>query len=94
MDTDGCPDTPPRPVTAPMVRDSDRDGIHDAQDMCPVHPETWNKYNDADGCPDVFPGQSGQANDDDLDRIPNESDSCPLIPEDYDNDRDTDGCPE
>jgi hypothetical protein len=23
--------------------------------LCPSEPETWNKYNDTDGCPDTRP---------------------------------------
>ncbi|MCO4763394.1 MAG: thrombospondin type 3 repeat-containing protein, partial [Myxococcales bacterium] len=41
-DDDGCPDP-----------DNDEDGIPDEKDKCPNEPETFNKYNDTDGCPDV-----------------------------------------
>ena len=32
--------------------DSDGDGINDEDDMCPTQPETYNKFQDEDGCPD------------------------------------------
>ncbi len=44
VDPDGCP--PP---------DSDGDGIIDANDKCPNDPETFNNYQDEDGCPDTLP---------------------------------------
>ena len=58
------------------------------------NPETWNKYNDHDGCPDTAPEQQRFVHDDDLDDIINDDDLCPLDPEDYDGDRDHDGCPD
>ncbi|HVY46569.1 MAG TPA: OmpA family protein, partial [Minicystis sp.] len=42
---DGCPDP-----------DNDKDGIPDEQDECINQPETYNGYQDADGCPDTPPG--------------------------------------
>jgi len=53
----------PQPVTPPVVAangaggapkpgDVDGDGIPDAQDKCPNEPETYNGYQDDDGCPD------------------------------------------
>lgn len=39
---DGCPD-----------RDPDGDGILDPDDQCPTDPETFNGFEDEDGCPDV-----------------------------------------
>ncbi len=33
-------------------KDTDRDGITDEMDTCPTEPETFNSYNDDDGCPD------------------------------------------
>ncbi len=62
--------------------------------MCPTEPETWNKYIDWDGCPDVFPEQSRYLHDYDLDGIDNAVDSCPHDPEDYDGINDSDGCPD
>ena len=74
--------------------DADGDGYHDAIDSCPTNSETWNKYNDHDGCPDTAPEQQRFVHDDDLDDIINDDDLCPLDPEDYDGDRDHDGCPD
>jgi hypothetical protein len=39
-------------------RDFDSDGIKNCEDKCPDEPETLNKYNDADGCPDILPVQN------------------------------------
>jgi hypothetical protein len=35
--------------------DRDKDGILDDFDECPQIPETYNKFQDADGCPDKVP---------------------------------------
>jgi outer membrane protein OmpA-like peptidoglycan-associated protein len=43
-DHDGCP--------AGAVNDRDGDGIPDELDKCPDEPETYNGFEDADGCPD------------------------------------------
>ena len=74
--------------------DFDNDGYYDAIDSCPNNPETWNKYNDHDGCPDIAPEQSRYKHDADLDGIIDEYDMCPLEAEDYDGDKDFDGCPD
>jgi len=68
--------------------------MQDAVDSCPTSPETWNKYLDWDGCPDIVPEQNRFVHDDDLDGIINDKDLCPLEPEDYDGDEDEDGCPD
>jgi hypothetical protein len=39
----------------PVEFDSDGDGIVDSKDQCPTQPETYNGYQDADGCPDTAP---------------------------------------
>ena len=44
-------------VQAPLEPDSDSDGIPDTSDSCPTQPETFNGYNDGDGCPDRAPTQ-------------------------------------
>ena len=31
------------------------DGFDDELDSCPNEPETWNKFQDTDGCPDILP---------------------------------------
>ncbi len=41
--------------TDPKNRDTDGDGIIDSLDKCPTKPETFNGYQDEDGCPDVKP---------------------------------------
>jgi len=42
-------------VTSPSETDTDNDGIFDDVDQCPSQPETYNGYQDTDGCPDVNP---------------------------------------
>ena len=66
--------------------DRDGDGINDSFDSCPDQRETYNGYEDIDGCPDDP--------DTDKDGIPDSRDSCPLEAEDKDNYLDEDGCPE
>lgn len=51
--------------------DSDGDGIDDAVDLCPDHPETYNGLADKDGCPDP---------DRDLDLFVDYEDACPDEP--------------
>ena len=34
--------------------DSDGDTIMDLNDSCPFSPETYNKFQDEDGCPDLI----------------------------------------
>jgi outer membrane protein OmpA-like peptidoglycan-associated protein len=50
---DECPDTPG--VAPHGCPDRDGDGIPDKDDKCPDKPETFNGYQDADGCPDELP---------------------------------------
>lgn len=58
-EADACPnDAGPEPDGCP-VADSDGDGIDDAKDACPQEPETFNAFEDADGCPDVMPEDLG-----------------------------------
>jgi outer membrane protein OmpA-like peptidoglycan-associated protein len=72
--------------TASVVpKDSDKDGIKDAEDACPDQPEDLDGYEDEDGCPDL---------DNDGDGIPDEYDACPDLAEDKDNFEDDDGCPD
>ena len=66
--------------------DRDGDGIADGVDACPDQRETYNGYQDEDGCPDDP--------DTDMDGIPDARDACPLEPEDMDGYLDEDGCPD
>lgn len=75
-----CGETPSLPG------DRDGDGYPDAEDKCPDEPETWNGFEDEDGCPDDP--------DTDGDGIPDSKDQCILLPEDKDGYLDEDGCPE
>jgi outer membrane protein OmpA-like peptidoglycan-associated protein/outer membrane protein W len=55
-EADKCPDQPGLPELqgCPAV-DTDGDGIPDHLDKCPNEPETFNGYQDEDGCPDEVP---------------------------------------
>ena len=66
-------------------RDNDGDGILDHIDQCPKVPETFNDYQDDDGCPEK---------DTDGDKIFDDQDQCSTVAEDYDDFQDDDGCPE
>ena len=41
-------------VSSPTIPDSDGDGFLDNEDQCPNEPETFNNFQDLDGCPDFF----------------------------------------
>jgi outer membrane protein OmpA-like peptidoglycan-associated protein len=73
-------------VVKPREGDRDGDGIADAFDQCPDQRETYNGFEDLDGCPDDP--------DSDGDGIPDSRDACRLEPEDKDGYLDDDGCPE
>lgn len=82
------------PLPKPVIRvakkkdkDSDGDGLLDKNDKCPYKPETVNKYEDTDGCPDKVP-------DSDNDGLNDLEDKCPKEPEDVDKFKDDDGCPD
>lgn len=47
------------PSPDPCTTDQDDDGIPDCEDLCPEQPETYNDYEDWDGCPDEPPGCPG-----------------------------------
>lgn len=66
-------------------KDSDADGILDADDGCPSNAEDFDGFEDNDGCPDV---------DNDKDKITDAKDKCPNEPEDKDGFQDQDGCPD
>ena len=76
-------------VLMSAVLDSDGDGIRDSLDQCPSTPETWNRYQDEDGCPDN-PSEA----DSDFDGILDSVDQCPLDRERYNGFQDEDGCPD
>ncbi|MCK6519801.1 OmpA family protein [Myxococcota bacterium] len=65
--------------------DRDLDGIADRVDACPDDPEDLDKFEDADGCPEL---------DNDKDGLVDTVDACPIDPEDNDGFKDEDGCPE
>ena len=46
---DGCPDI----VDYLITGDTDGDGIPNQTDLCPYNKETYNKFEDWDGCPDL-----------------------------------------
>jgi outer membrane protein OmpA-like peptidoglycan-associated protein len=72
--------------TIPSPRpDSDRDGLFDDEDGCPLDPEDRDLWEDADGCPDT---------DNDQDGLLDLADTCPNRPEDKDDYQDADGCPD
>ena len=48
---------PPPALPAPQPKDTDGDGIPDVRDKCPNEPETFNNYQDEDGCPDEVPAE-------------------------------------
>ena len=68
-----------------ILPDMDNDGIPDDLDKCPDRPEDFDKFEDADGCPEI---------DNDKDGVLDDDDQCPLEPEDRDGFEDEDGCPD
>ena len=53
--TDGCPDERSTELfTNNLMYDSDSDGILDKIDNCLTLPETYNNFEDEDGCPEYF----------------------------------------
>jgi predicted outer membrane repeat protein len=66
-------------------RDRDGDGLADVVDECPDQPETFDTFEDEDGCPEL---------DGDGDGVPFERDACPEEPIYPEQDpRYSDGCP-
>ena len=58
-EADACPEEPGvEPDGCPVV-DTDGDGLLDPDDRCPEEMETFNGYEDADGCPDALPPDLG-----------------------------------
>ena len=52
---DNCPNQAAKTKDGCPLRDRDGDGIVDGKDGCPMQKETFNKFQDEDGCPDVLP---------------------------------------
>jgi len=80
--------SPPDRCVTGQARPGDRDGdgIADDKDKCVASPETYNGFEDDDGCPDDP--------DTDGDGVADSKDRCPLEPEDKDGYLDEDGCPD
>ena len=82
-----------RPTTGEP--DLDGDGIPDSIDQCDFSPETFNGFQDEDGCPDPDPiGFVSDIQDMDGDGILDADDLCPTQPEIFNGIDDGDGCPE
>ena len=79
-----------------LQQDSDQDGIVDISDACPFEPETYNFYQDHDGCPDstgsVVPSYTFP--DTDGDGIDDRKDACIDEQENFNGYLDWDGCPD
>jgi len=52
---DACKDEPGIEPDGCPLRDVDGDGIYPPQDACPDEPETFNGFEDDEGCPDEIP---------------------------------------
>ena len=52
---DKCPDIPGVEPDGCPIPDTDKDGYLDNVDQCVDRPETWNGFDDHDGCPDGLP---------------------------------------
>ncbi len=76
--------------------DYDHDGVLDEDDECPNVKETYNKFQDTDGCPDSVSEEITQYQfpDSDGDGIEDRIDSCIYLPETWNDYLDSDGCPE
>jgi OOP family OmpA-OmpF porin len=84
-------EAPPRlveaqpPPAAPVVTDTDGDGLADERDRCPSEREVINQIDDDDGCPEI---------DSDNDGLLGTRDGCPEAAEDVDGFEDDNGCPD
>jgi outer membrane protein OmpA-like peptidoglycan-associated protein len=54
-EADACPDEPGVAPDGCPDPDADRDGVLVPDDACPDEPETFNGFEDDDGCPDTVP---------------------------------------
>jgi hypothetical protein len=70
---------------SPRFRDTDGDGVADADDRCEGESEDMDGHADGDGCVDT---------DNDGDGLGDDADTCPDAAEDGDGFQDTDGCPD
>jgi outer membrane protein OmpA-like peptidoglycan-associated protein len=85
-----------------MKTDTDRDGIVDKDDKCPLDPEDKDGFEDTDGCPDpdndkdslCDPWVSEKGQLDKYTSVCHGIDKCPNQPEDRDGFEDEDGCPD
>jgi outer membrane protein OmpA-like peptidoglycan-associated protein len=78
------PSTPSAtPAAGPI--DSDKDGVIDDEDRCPVTAEDRDGFEDDDGCPEP---------DNDDDGIADAKDKCPDAAETFNGFKDDDGCPD
>ena len=77
-----------------ITGDSDGDGILNHFDQCPhSSQETYNKFQDEDGCPD-YVADNKLTYDSDGDGIVDNQDLCPTQPETFNGIDDKDGCPD
>lgn len=73
-------------------KDSDKDGILDADDLCPDEAEDKDGFEDANGCPDL--DNDGDGISDTEEGTTAEGESCANLPEDMDGFEDANGCPD
>ena len=92
------PIPPSGTITPKPYVDSDNDGIPDSRDKCRVSPETYNGYQDTDGCPDKVPTPLDdlleKLKDSDGDGILDIHDKCTWEREIFNGYKDFDGCPD
>jgi len=83
--------------TIPICFDLEDDQIVSYYDKCPLETETYNGFEDDDGCPDTVPKPSQTTppiTDTDNDKIPDSVDKCISLAETINGFEDTDGCPD
>jgi hypothetical protein len=76
--------------------DRDKDGILDEDDQCPEISESYNKFEDTDGCPDSVTEEKTtfEFPDTDGDGFEDRIDACIYLAETFNDYLDFDGCPE